>query len=528
MHVGRVFQLVQFSRDELENSSYDSPMSYLGLDIGTTGCKAAVFDAEGGLRAAAYREYPLLSPQPGWAEVDSARVCRDCCDVIREAVAATPGDPVRGLGISCQGEAFTPVDGSGEILGNGMVSSDARAVDIVDCFSREFGARRLYDLTGHTPHPMFTLFKLLWLKQHRPEVFRGARQFLCFEDLFQQRLGIEPAISWPLAGRTMLFSVRSHRWAEEILRAIELDPARLVRPAPSGSVVGTIPRQTARELGLPDDVIVVAGGHDQPCGALGAGAVEPGVAMYASGTVECICPAFDRPMLDQRLCRANLCTYDFTLPGMYTTVLFSLTGGNLLRWFRDQWGQAEVAEAARLGVDPYELLVRAMAAEPTDLLVLPYFTPSGTPYFDAQTPGAILGLRLSTTRGQVLRALIEGVAMEMRLNLEILAESGLAVEQLRAIGGGAKSRELVQLKADVLDRPITTLSVTEAGCLGVALLACAAHTGAAPRELAKSWVKVGPAIEPDPGHAARYRRRFAAYRELYPAVREAWRRVTAS
>lgn len=500
-------------------------MSYLGLDIGTTGCKAAVFDAEGRLLALAYREYPLLSPQPGWAEVDSSRVCRDCCSAIQEAVAATPGDPVRALSISCQGEAFTPVDSSGQFLGNGMVSSDARAVDIVNSFSRDFGAKRLYDLTGHTPHPMFTIFKLLWLRQHRPEVFAAAHRFLCFEDLFQQRLGLEPAISWPLAGRTMLFNVRTHQWDEEILRAVDLDPARLARPMPSGSVVGTIPRKIADELGLPNDVVVVAGGHDQPCGALGAGVVEPGVAMYASGTVECICPMFEQPCLDQRLFAANLCTYDFTIPDSYTTVLFSLTGGNLLRWFRDQWGQPEVAEAARSGTDPYELLTRAMAAEPTDLLVLPYFTPSGTPYFDAQTPGAILGLRLSTTRGQVLRALVEGVAMEMRLNLQILQESGLAVRQLRAIGGGAKSAALVQLKADVLNRPITTLAVTEAGCLGVALLACAAHTSSSPRELVAKWVKTGPAVEPDPRHAAYYDARFAAYRELYPAIRDTWTRL---
>ena len=220
----------------------------------------------------------------------------------------------------------------------------------------------------------------------------------------------------------MLFNVRTHQWDDEILQAVDLDPsaagpARRRRAAWSER----FPASVAGELGLPDGVIVVAGGHDQPCGALGAGVVEPGVAMYASGTVECICPAFDRPCFDERLFRANLCTYDSTLPGMYTTVLFSLTGGNLLRWFRDQWGQAEVAEAARTGADPYDLLTRAMAPEPTDLLVLPYFTPSGTPYFDARVPGAILGLRLATTRGQVLRALIEGVAMEMRLNLEILA-----------------------------------------------------------------------------------------------------------
>ena len=150
-----------------------------------------------------------------------------------------------------------------------MVSSDARAVELVASFSRQFSARRLYDRTGHTPHPMFTLFKLLWLRQQRPDVFAAARQFLCFEDLFHQRLGLEPAISWPLAGRTMLFNVRTHQWDAEILQAIELDPARLARSVPSGSVVGTIPHKAASELGLPDNVIVVAGGHDQPCGAWG-------------------------------------------------------------------------------------------------------------------------------------------------------------------------------------------------------------------------------------------------------------------
>ena len=226
--------------------------------------------------------------------------------------------------------------------------------------------------------------------------------------------------------------------------------------------------------------------------------------MYATGTVECICPAFESPILDDRLRRGNLCTYDYTLPGMYTTVLYSLTGGNLLQWFRNQWGQSEIREAEATGRNAYELLLGAMADEPTDLLVLPYFTPSGTPYFDADLPGAILGLRLATTRGQVLRALLEGVAMEMRLNVDLLEQAGLAIDEFRAIGGGANSHVLTQLKADVLGRPITTLAVTEAGCLGVAMLACAAVTGASPRELVDTWVETRDAVEPDPARAARY------------------------
>jgi xylulokinase len=495
-------------------------VSYLGLDIGTTGCKAGAFDAEGRLLALAYREYPLLTPERGWAEIDSDEVCQACMAVIQEAAAACPGDPVAGMGISCQGEAFTPVAADGRILGNGMVSSDARAASIVDSWSRQFGDRRLYEITGHTPHPMFTIYKLLWLRDHRPEVWKAAARFYCFEDLMQSRLGLEPAISWPLAGRTMLFNVREHQWQEEILSTVGLDASRLAPAVASGTVVGTIGPKIAGQLGLPEKVLVVAGGHDQPCGALGAGIAEPGRAMYATGTVECICPAFDRPIFADNLFESNLCTYDYTLPGMYTTVAFSLTGGNLLRWFRDQWAQAEVQDAKHTGADAYDLILRRMASEPTDLLVLPYFTPSGTPYFDAEVPGTILGLRLTTTRGQVIRALLEGVAMEMRLNVDILARAGLEIHEFRAIGGGAKNHSLTQLKADVLGRPITTLAVTEAGCLGVALLACAAHTGAKPQELVPSWVKPTSVVEPDARRAKQYEEKFAAYRELYPAVQQ--------
>jgi xylulokinase len=497
-------------------------MSYLGLDIGTTGCKAGVFSETGRMLALAYREYPLSSPQRGWAELDSARVCHDCMDAIAEAAGKVSGDPVRAMGISTQGEAFTPVAPDGRMLGNGMVSSDARAAAIVESFGKSFGRRRLYEITGHTPHPMFTLFKLLWLRENRPEIWSSGAKFYCYEDLFQQRLGLEPAISWPLAGRTMFFDVRRHAWDPEILGAMDLDPARLARPLPSGSVVGTIAASIAGRLGLADDVQVVTGGHDQPCGALGAGVVEPGVAMYASGTVECICPAFAEPRLDERLMEANLCTYDYTVPGMYTTVLFSLTGGNLLRWFRDQWSECEVTEARQRGKDPYELILERLPCDPTDLMVLPYFTPSGTPYFDATLPGAILGLRLDTTRGQVLRGLLEGVALEMRLNLDMLAQSGLPIHQLRAIGGGAKNPALVQLKADVMGRPIATLAVTEAACLGAALLACAAHRRASPCDLVGTWIQPQSTVDPDPRRAAAYDERFAAYRKLYPAVKQAW------
>lgn len=494
-------------------------MSWLGLDIGSTGCKAVAFAGSGRELAAAYREYPVLSPREGWAEIDSRRVMRLCCEVVRETAQACGRDRVRGLGISSQGEAFTPVGPRGEILGNAMLSFDTRAAEIAGAWSRAFGRERLYRITGHTAHPMFSLFKLLWLKRHQPRIWARSRRFHCFEDLMHLKLGVEPAMSWPMAGRTMLFDVMKHGWSDRVLRAAGVRRERLPRTLASGSRVGTIPADRARMLGLPAGVVVAAGGHDQTCAALGVGITSPGKAMYATGTTECICPAFSRPRFSGELFRSNLCTYDYTVKGMYTTVAFSLTGGNILKWFRDEWGQREVAEAVRRKVSPYELILETVAPEPTRLMVLPYFTPSGTPYFDTRVAGAILGLRLTTTRAQVLRALLEGVAFEIRLNIEILERSGIRLRELFASGGGARSRAWTQLKADVIGKPITTVPVSETGCLGAAMLARAAVTGASLPALVRRMTRKGKVVRPDPKRAAHYRKRFAAYRELYPALR---------
>lgn len=495
-------------------------MSYLGMDVGTTGCKAVVFNESGEQIALAYRDYPVLSPREGWAELDTALVLDRCVEAVREAAAACAGDPIRAMGVSSQGEAFTPVGPDGEILGNAMVSSDARAANLSAEWSRQFGAERLYQITGHTSAAIFTLFKLLWLRDNLPEIWGNARAFYCFEELLHWRLGIEPAISWPLAGRTMLFDVRKHEWSPEILDAVGLDSSKLARPLPSGAVVGTIPANVANELGLPDGVKVVAGGHDQTCGALGAGVVVPGRAVYGMGTVDCITPAFGSAVFSEDLFASNLATYDFTVPGMYTTVAYSLTGGNLLQWFRDQFGDAEAAQARQSGGSAYDQLLAGMPDEPTNLVVLPYFTPSGTPYFDTQVPGAILGLRLSTTKHELLRGLLEGVAYEMRLNLDILNRSGIPVDELVAIGGGARNRKWLQLKADVLNTPIAVAAVTEAGCMGVAMLGASAVTGETVTNLARRWVRIVDVVQPNPVNAATYGTHYQSYTRLYPAIKE--------
>jgi xylulokinase len=493
-------------------------MSHMGLDIGTSGCKAVIFGATGTQRALAYREYAVRYSQDGWAELDAENVCAACRQVIAETAASVAGDPVQSLGISSQGEAFVPVDDSGRMLAPAMVSSDTRAAAIAESWTASFGRERLYRITGHTAHPMATLFKLLWMREYRPNVWRKARRFLCFEDLLHAQLGLEPHIGWPLAGRTMLFDVSAHQWSADILSAIDLDSSALAKPLPSGSCIGTIAPRAASELGLRDDVVVVTGGHDQMCAALGTGIVSPGQAMYATGTVECIAAVFEKPAFSAELMASNLCTYDAAVRGMYGTVAFCLTGGNILQWYRDQFGAAECAEAEQTGKNAYELLLREYAEEPTRLLVLPYFTPSGTPYFDLHTPGVIHGLRLSTTKGEFLRGLLEGVSFEMRVNTEILARGGVAISEFRATGGGARNARWTQLKADVLGVPIATISTTEAGCCGAAMLGAAEKLGMSPQQLAEQWVRRQTVFEPDARRHAYYCEQFKRYQHLYQVV----------
>ena len=491
---------------------------YMGVDIGTSGCKAVVFDENGRQFSYAHREYDIISKNDGWAELDTDEVIEKCFCIVKESAGQIAPYSVTGMGISSQGEAFTMLDKEGKALYYALSSSDVRAQEYAKNWAGEFGEEKLYRITGHTAHPMFSLFKLQWIKDNMPEIWMKAHKILCFEDLLQYRLGIkDPAIGWPLAGRTMLFDVTNHSWSKEILDDIGVRKTQLARPLPSGTVAGYVNKEIAKALNLSEHTFIVTGGHDQPCSALGAGALEPGIAAYTSGTVDCITPAFDKPVFTEMLKQSNLCTYDHAATGMYATVAFSLTGGNILKWFRDEFGSAEIELANKSNIDPYELLLNQMPDKPTKLQVLPYFTPTGTPYFDTSARGAIIGLDLSTTRGEIIKALLEGVAFEIRLNLEILEKSGYGVNELRVIGGGAKSKVWNQLKADVTGKPITVLNVTEAGCMGVAMLARATHIKRPVSEVAGKWIKTISKVVPV-SHQY-YDQKFTSYKELYPSLK---------
>lgn len=497
-------------------------MSLLGIDIGTTGCKAIVFRVDGTPLGRSYREYPLLHPREGWIELDPNVVWEAVRDTIREAVdRAGPGDPVCALAASVQGEAVTPVGRDGRPLDNSPVTFDGRSVPFVSLWEESPGAERVFEITGMPLHAMYTLQKILWWQRERPEVYRDTWKFLCYGDYCLHRLGLPPTIDYSMAGRTMAFDVRAGRWSDELLARADVPIEKLPDVAPSGTAVGELPGSTCEELGLPRGVLGATGGHDQPCGALGAGISRPGLAMDATGTVECITPIFDQLVLSPAMRENNFCCYRHVAPGLYATLAFNFTGGSLLRWYRDTLGAREVEEARVAGMDVYDIMIGKAAGGPSRVLVLPHFTMTGTPWFDTRARGAILGLTLGTGVDQILKGLLDGITYEMRLNLDRLDAAGVPVREVRAIGGGAKSRTWLQLKADIFARPVSSLNVSEAACLGAAMLAGAA-AGEYPslEEATQALVRVTETFEPRPAETARYEEMYALYQELYPTLRD--------
>ena len=496
-------------------------MSLLGLDIGTTGCKAVAFSVEGELIASAYREYPLYSPQPGWQELDPEEVWHHIASAIQEVAAQTAADPVQALGISAQGEACHAVDRSGQCLSRSPVTFDARTAEAPAWWLERKNRVDLAQVTGMPLHGMYSINKIRWFKEKTPDIYSKAWKFLCYEDFAQARLGLDPVMSDSLAARTMAYGVHEREWSQEILDIAGIDRDKLAGTAPGGTPIGEIASDKAAALGLPRGVVVATGGHDQPMGALGTGVVRSGEAVYATGTVDCICPIFTDWTITQETVDNNLCCYPSALPGLWASIAFNFTGGSLLKWYRDNLAVAEREAAARTGRDVYELICESVPEIPEKLVVLPHFTMTGTPNFDTESRGLIAGLTLNTPREELASAILSGVTYEMKLNLDLLESAGAKIARLRVSGGGAKSAVWNQRKADIMGRPVAVMTTTEAPAFAAALLAGQA-AGIVPSVTAVLEERVRPVreFEPDPTRRAAYAERFEIYRQIYPAMRE--------
>ena len=493
-------------------------MSLMGIDVGTTGCKVVAFDHDGAVLAQASREYPLLSPQPGWYELDPEQVWSFVCDCLRQVNAQIRHDPATALALSSQGEAMIPVTRDGMALANSPVSSDRRNMTQTAAMQSALGKQHIYAITGQPMGSIYTLPKLLWWRDHMPQLLEDCWKILCYVDFVAFKLGAQAAIDYSMAARTLALDVHALDWSEELLAAGGVTREQLATPVPSGTIIGEVSRRLADDLGFVGAVKVVTGGHDQPAGALGAGVLAPGRAMLSIGTTEAMVAVTDAPR--PQMLEYNVSCYPHAAPGHFIALSGNQTGGRLLRWYRDELAAAEREIAASSGRDVYDVIVEQCADAPGSLLLLPYFVGSGTLYEDPLATGAIVGLSFDSKRADIVRAILEGLAYEQALGVRRLNEIGVDIRELTAVGGGAKSERWMQIKADIIGLPVSVLHTSEAASLGVAMLAgWATGVYASLHEAAAQLIRARKTFLPRQAYAAHYERQLRIYADLYQALK---------
>lgn len=495
-------------------------MAYIGLDVGTAGCKATVVDVSGRIIAYKYKEYNLLFPKPGWVEINAQTVWESVCYVL-QGIAHECKCGIKAVSVASFGEALVPLDRNDSVLDNSIFYSDIRGTEEINDILKKIDRTELENLTGMPVNSMYSLNKLLWIMKHKPGIYLNADKLMLFGDYVAYKLSGERKIDFSLSSRTMALDITNKVWAKQVFGAFSIDASKFSTPVSSGSVIGGISTSVARNLGLPENLIIISGGHDQACAALGAGVMNSGDAVDGMGTAECITIAVDKGSARATMYANNFCCEPHVCPDSYITLAFNITAGAVIKWYRDTFESSRHKDCLADGRNTYQLLDGECPGEPSHLFLLPHFAGSGTPYMDPHSSGALLGLKLASTKADIYKAILEGICFEIMFNTDMLSRSGIPVNEITAVGGGAQSDILLQLKADIMGKPVKTLVTSESGTIGLSML-CAVACGDYPdlQSAAKTMVKVHKVFYPRRDFHERYLQKYDVYKKIYTALKE--------
>lgn len=498
-------------------------MKLLGIDVGTGGTRAVVLDEHGHIVASATDEHaPFASPQTGWAEQDASDWWRACTGAVR-AVLAQDGvraDEIGCIGLTGQMHGTVLLDERGEVLRPALIWCDQRTEAQCLEITELVGAKRLIELTLNPALTNFSLTKMVWVREHEPELWARVRSFLLPKDYVRFRLTGERATDVADASGTLLLDVTKRRWSAEMLAATKLDEGLMPKVYESTEVCGRVSAAGAAATGLLEGTPVVAGAGDQAAGAVGMGIVRPGMVSATIGTSGVVFAATAKPSLDPK---GRVHTFCHAIPERWHVMGVTQAAGLSLRWFRDRFGAGGAAD----GRDPYEKLSEEAASTPPGAdgaLWAPYLMGERTPHLDPNARAALVGLTASHTRGHIIRAILEGVAFSLRDTLTIFGEMHVPVETIRLGGGGARSTLWRQIQADVYGRAVEIVEAEEGGAYGAALLA-GVGGGVWPSVDAacEEVVRVASRINPNADSVALMNRQYDMFRALYPALRDVGR-----
>jgi xylulokinase len=488
----------------------------LGLDIGTSGAKALLCDANGTVLATATAEYPLSTPRPLWSEQDPA----DWWGGARQAITAVikkagvAGTDVVGLGLTGQMHGAVFLDARDAVIRPALLWNDQRTAAECAEITERVGAERLIDIAGNPALTGFQAPKILWLRNHEPRNYTSLARVLLPKDYIRLKLtGVAASDASDAAG-TLLLDLRARDWSAEILQALDIPEAWLPRVVEGPDVTGELLPDIAAELGLPAGLPVIAGGGDNAAAAIGTGIVRSGVISSSIGTSGVLFAHADTIALDPQ---GRLHTFCHAVPGQYHLMAVTLAAGGSFQWFRNTLRQLDLPA---LSYDQLTAYAGQVPIGAEGLVFLPYLSGERTPHLDPLARGAFVGLTTRHTVAHMARAVMEGVVFGLRDGLEIMRGLGLPLSEVRATGGGGRSLLWRQMQADIYGAEVATLAAEEGPAYGAALLAgVGAGVFADVADAVERCVRVGNVTKPDPAAHEHYAQIYTIYRDLYGRLR---------
>ncbi|MBM3878879.1 MAG: hypothetical protein FJ387_04060 [Verrucomicrobia bacterium] len=504
-------------------------MDYLaGIDLGSTSLKAVLYDLTGRVAAHASRPTELVHPyraHPDWAIWRPEQIWGGVASALREATARLkPPAKIHAVAVTGMGMDGLPIDAEGQWLYPFISWHCPRTVPQQQGWLEHVGAAKQFAIGGNPIWAFNTALRILWMREHEPDVLRRTDKWLLIEDFVNFMLCGERATDFSMASSTLLFDQTQRSWSQELLQLSGIDRAWLADPKPSGTLLGHVHARAAQATGLPEGTPVVLGGHDFLCGALPVGAFRPGVVLNVVGTWEMVVSTLERPVLTETA-RASGWWIDSHVARDRYAAIGSVVAADMLEWFRKHFGFEEAHQArSQGGVDWDYLMALAQSAPPGagGVMFLPHMSGSTIPAVDPQSSGAFVGLRNIVGKSHIVRAMIEGLNYQfLELIGGLRTALGVHPERFVAVGGGAQNAFWTQNKADMVGKPFELPAVEEATPLGAAILA-GIGVGLY-RDEADAFARVyrpGRVVEPDLRLTAQYAERFPTFQRLYPALKE--------
>lgn len=483
-------------------------MLFMGIDIGSSGCKVSVTDHLGEIHFSSHRSYSFTYTD-NTSELDPLLVWEKVKDAVKEATSECRGEKIEIVSATSFGEMIVLSDDEGNPLCNSISYGDKRGREQIERIASDIGADKIYSITGTTPDAMYSLAKLLWIKENDAKVYEKTKRINLFADFILQKLGAKFHMDYSLASRTQIFDVKSRCWSDEILKCANIKRELFPDVIPAGTPVGNVKKEFADELGLSSDTLILSGGHDQIFASIGAGILTSGTALDGMGSNECIVPVFDSPLIHENMKKSGLACVPYPIENKYVTYAFSRTCASIIDWYRNLMGSMS-----------YDELFSEIEEIPSNVLFLPHFLGAATPYMDDDSKGAFFGLTLGTKRSEITKAIIDGFNYEMKVNLDTLNGAGFEISTLLVCGGLSQNDKVLQTKADILGIKVQRLHTPNTGTLAVAVFGCVAKGIYPSLDIAmKNLVKTTDVFMPDEKKHLLYMEQYEKYKRLYPSLK---------